>query len=80
MRVNWDRRRHDQASAPECLAAFFSALRALWAADCSAAFSFAPVYDSPTSCFPPVQPNTQTTRTSAKTQFQAVTMICWPSE
>ena len=61
-------------------AVFFATLRALWAADCSAAFSFAPVYDSPTSFLPPVQPKTQTTSRSAKTQFQAVVMICCPSE
>ena len=38
------------------------------------------MYDSVTSFLPPDQPNAQTTTTSAKAMFHAVTASCWPSE
>jgi hypothetical protein len=62
------------------LASRFARFFALRAADCSAAFCFAPAYDSSTSCLPPVQPNAQVISTIPKTMFQAVVNSCWPTE
>ena len=59
-------------AALHALCSFFE----LRAARISDALSLASVYASPTSCLPPVHPNTITTRTVAKTTFQAVTISC----
>src|SRR5207247_4475039 len=58
------------------LTSFFSILFSFRSAFASAAFTFASAYDSPTSCFPPVQPKTMTTRTIATIWFHAVVMSC----
>ena len=50
------------------------------AACCSAAFAFASAYDSPTSCFPPVQPKAQTTTMIAKMMFHVVVTSCCATE
>src|SRR5262249_44109488 len=64
----------------DALASRLASLRASCAAFCSAAFSFAPAYESPTSCLPPVQPNPQVISAIPKTMFQAVVTSCCATE
>src|SRR5204862_1718182 len=61
-------------------AAFFSAFRSLRFAFWSAAFAFAPTYESPTRCLPPDQPNAHVTAAMPKRRFHAVATSCCATE
>jgi hypothetical protein len=57
-----------------------AAFRTSCAAFCSAAFSFAPAYDSVTKSLPPVQPNAHAINTIPRMMFHDVVTSCWATE